>query len=130
MTFLLICFLFKLFLVSKWINFHLYIVYVFLWSTWNFYLAYYNFLVYFAGSLPEVASHPQETTIISMSAPISSVSTDSGSRSTAQKNHSRQADRVARKARHVQGVQPSILSPGSASSLRRSPRIKVQLYNY
>ncbi|KAK1407225.1 hypothetical protein QVD17_38839 [Tagetes erecta] len=76
------------------------------------------------GTLPEIASHPQETTIISMSAPISPVSTNSGNGSSAQKNHSRQADRVARKARHVQGVQSSIQSPGSASSLRRSPRIK------
>ncbi|XP_076915454.1 kinetochore protein SPC25 homolog [Bidens hawaiensis] len=74
--------------------------------------------VCFAGNLHEIASHPQET-IISMSAPISSVSTDSGSGSSAKKNYLRQADRVGRKARHVQGVQSLIQSPGSASSLRR-----------
>ncbi|KAI3820746.1 hypothetical protein L1987_08294 [Smallanthus sonchifolius] len=77
------------------------------------------------GNLPEIVSHPQETTIISMSAPISSVSTDSGSGSPAEKLHFGQADRVGRKAKHVQGVQSSIKSPGSASSLRRSPRFKI-----
>ncbi|XP_076916473.1 kinetochore protein SPC25 homolog [Bidens hawaiensis] len=78
------------------------------------------------GNLHETASHPQET-IISMSAPISSVSTDSGSASSAKKNNLRQADRVSRKARHVQGVQSFIQSPASASSFRRLPRFKVQL---
>ncbi|XP_076903263.1 kinetochore protein SPC25 homolog isoform X2 [Bidens hawaiensis] len=77
------------------------------------------------GNLHEIASHPQET-IISMSAPISSVSTDSGSASSAKKNNLRQADRVSRKARHVQGVQSFIQSPASASSFRRSPRFKVK----
>ncbi|KAI7727615.1 hypothetical protein M8C21_021186 [Ambrosia artemisiifolia] len=77
------------------------------------------------GNLHEITSHPQETTMISVSAPISSVSTDSGSGSP-KKNDFRQADRVGRKARHVQGVQSSIQSPVSASSLRRSPRFKVK----
>ncbi|MFS7940012.1 putative chromosome segregation protein Spc25 [Helianthus anomalus] len=77
------------------------------------------------GNLHEIASHPQETTMISMSAPMSSVSTDSVSGSP-KKNNFRQADRVGRKAKHVQGVQSSIQSPGSAASLRRSPRHKVK----
>ncbi|KAI3673530.1 hypothetical protein L6452_39653 [Arctium lappa] len=78
------------------------------------------------GSVPEIAFHPQESSIITMSAPLSSVSTDSGSGSPGKEDHPRQANRVARKARHVQGGQSSILSPGSASSLRRSPRFKVK----
>lgn len=78
----------------------------------------------FAGSVPEIASHPQEATTISMSAPFSSVSTDSGSGSPANNDYSGQTNRVARKFRHVQGIQSSILSPGS---VRRSPRFKVQL---
>ncbi|KAK9080513.1 hypothetical protein SSX86_000271 [Deinandra increscens subsp. villosa] len=83
------------------------------------------------GNLPEIASHPQETTVISLSAPISSVSTDSKSGTPAKKNQVIQADRVGRKASHVQGAQLSIQSPASASSLRRrSPRFKVQPYNY
>nr|XP_043606989.1 kinetochore protein SPC25 homolog isoform X2 [Erigeron canadensis] len=76
------------------------------------------------GSLPKIASNPQETTLISMSAPLSSVSTESGS--SAKDDHSRQANRVGKKLRSIHGIQSSVLSPGSASSLRRSPRFKVK----
>ncbi|XP_024976090.1 kinetochore protein spc25 isoform X2 [Cynara cardunculus var. scolymus] len=79
-----------------------------------------------AGSLPEIAFHFQEPSIVTMSAPLSSVSTDSGSGSPVEEDHPRQANRVLRKARHLQGGQLSILSPGSASSLRRSQRFKVK----
>lgn len=78
-----------------------------------------------SGNLHEIAVHPQETSVISMSAPFSSISTDSGSGSPAMEGESRE---TKRKARHVPGVKSSILSPGSASSLRRrqSPRFKAK----
>ncbi|XP_071694403.1 kinetochore protein SPC25 homolog [Rutidosis leptorrhynchoides] len=76
-----------------------------------------------AGSLTEIASHPQEPTTISISAPFSSVSTDSGSGSPPKNDYSEQRNRTARKSRHVQGMQLSILSP---ASVRRSPRFKVK----
>ncbi|CAH1428479.1 unnamed protein product [Lactuca virosa] len=73
-------------------------------------------------NLTETGAHPQETSVISMSAPFSSVSTDSGS--AMEEDDSRET----RKARGVQGVQSSFQSPGSASSLRRrqSPRFKAK----
>ncbi|PWA75004.1 Kinetochore-Ndc80 complex, subunit Spc25 [Artemisia annua] len=73
----------------------------------------------------EIASHPQETTVITMSAPLSSVSTENGSGSPATVDRSRQGKR-ARNAKNVQGVQSSILSPVSASSVRKSPRFKAK----
>ncbi|KAI3688700.1 hypothetical protein L2E82_46476 [Cichorium intybus] len=76
------------------------------------------------GNLAESGLHLQETSVISMTAPFSSVSTDSGSGSPAMEDNSRET----RNARHVQRAKSSIRSPGSASSLRRrqSPRFKAK----
>ncbi|KAM7483175.1 hypothetical protein LguiB_007758 [Lonicera macranthoides] len=80
------------------------------------------------GTVPQVTLLDQVTSTISMSAPVSSVSTDSRSQSPAKQENlqSRETNRISRKVNRVGGGIPAIRSPGSASSLRRSPRFKVK----
>ncbi|XP_070027295.1 kinetochore protein SPC25 homolog [Nicotiana sylvestris] len=80
------------------------------------------------GTLPDIASRDQDTSIISMSAPVSSISTDSRSEfsSQLQEHQSEEHNKNSRKLDRAKGGRPVVLSPGSASSLRRSPRFKVK----
>ncbi|KAF5459932.1 hypothetical protein F2P56_019837 [Juglans regia] len=70
----------------------------------------------------------QESSMISMSAPVFSVSTDI-SESLVGNNDQRvqygEDNRPSKKV-HARGMNATVLSPGSASSLRRSPRLKVK----
>lgn len=68
-----------------------------------------------------------DVSMISASAPVSSVSTDSRNESPAKGKalHSEDADRLPKKANHGGPQVSDILSPGSSSSVRRSARLKV-----
>ncbi|XP_019243607.1 PREDICTED: kinetochore protein Spc25 isoform X2 [Nicotiana attenuata] len=78
------------------------------------------------GTLPDIASRDQDTSMISMSAPVSSISTDSRSEfsSQLQEHQSDEHNRNSRKLDRAKGGRPAVPSPGSASSLRRSTRFK------
>ncbi|KAK4350554.1 hypothetical protein RND71_029867 [Anisodus tanguticus] len=82
------------------------------------------------GTFPDIASRDQDTSMISKSAPVSSISTDSRSEilSQQQEHQSDEHNRNSRKLDRAKGGRAAVLSPGSASSLRRSPRFKVALY--
>ncbi|TMX01504.1 hypothetical protein EJD97_024379 [Solanum chilense] len=81
------------------------------------------------GTFPDMASRDQETLMISVSAPVSSISTDSRSEflSQQQEHQSDEHNRNLKKVDRAKGSRAALLSPGSASSLRRSPRFKVGL---
>ncbi|THG15945.1 hypothetical protein TEA_008980 [Camellia sinensis var. sinensis] len=83
----------------------------------------------FEGSFPQVTSCDQEYSTISVSAPVSSVSTDSRSESLSKQKElqAEETNRQYKKVNRGRGVKPAILSLGSASSLCRSPRFKVSL---
>ncbi|XP_052176312.1 kinetochore protein SPC25 homolog isoform X2 [Diospyros lotus] len=78
------------------------------------------------GILTQVTSCDQDSSTVSLSAPVCSVSTDSRSESPSKQNklQPEEANRHHKKANHVRGGKPANLSPGSALSLRRSPRFK------
>ncbi|THG11980.1 hypothetical protein TEA_004624 [Camellia sinensis var. sinensis] len=78
------------------------------------------------GSFPQVTSCDQEYSVISVSAPVSSVSTDSRSESLSKQKElqAEETNRQYKKVNRGRGVKPAILSLGSASSLCRSPRFK------
>ncbi|XP_055828427.1 kinetochore protein SPC25 homolog isoform X2 [Solanum dulcamara] len=80
------------------------------------------------GTFPDIASHDQDTFMISVSAPVSFNSTDSRSEflSQQQEHQSDEHNRNSKKLDHAKGSRAAVLSPGSASSLRRSPRFKVK----
>ncbi|CAI9114770.1 OLC1v1015566C1 [Oldenlandia corymbosa var. corymbosa] len=80
------------------------------------------------GNFPQVISNDQDTSAISLSAPVSSVSTDCGSESPGKRKELQPVDfnRHSKRTSNTKGSRQAILSPGSASSLRRSPRFKVQ----
>ncbi|CAK9185615.1 unnamed protein product [Ilex paraguariensis] len=74
---------------------------------------------------PPATSIDQDSSIISVSAPVSSVSTDrSESLAKTTELQLGENNRASRKVNHGRGGKQAILSPGSASSLRRSPRFK------
>ncbi|XP_059443555.1 kinetochore protein SPC25 homolog [Corylus avellana] len=80
------------------------------------------------GFLPQLTTHHQESSTISMSAPSLSVSTDKSESSVVENDHQvkwGEGNRHSKKAHHARVI-PDVLSPGSASSLRRSPRFKVK----
>ncbi|XP_027770969.1 kinetochore protein SPC25 homolog isoform X1 [Solanum pennellii] len=79
------------------------------------------------GTFPDMASRDQDTFMISVSAPVSSISTDSRSEFLSQQEHqSDEHNRNLKKVDRAKGSRAALLSPGSASSLRRSPRFKVK----
>ncbi|XP_028066445.1 uncharacterized protein LOC114269332 isoform X3 [Camellia sinensis] len=80
------------------------------------------------GSFPQVTSCDQEYSTISVSAPVSSVSTDSRSESLSKQKElqAEETNRQYKKVNRGRGVKPAILSLGSASSLCRSPRFKAK----
>lgn len=81
-----------------------------------------------SGTFPDMASRDQDTFMISVSAPVSSISTDSRSEFLSQQEHqSDEHNRNLKKVDRAKGSRAALLSPGSASSLRRSPRFKVGL---
>ncbi|KAK9277996.1 hypothetical protein L1049_027553 [Liquidambar formosana] len=83
-----------------------------------------------SGFVPQVTSFHQDSSTITVSAPVSSVSTDDKSESPARQNDGQvplgEANRYSKKGNHGKVGKAAILSPGSASSLRRSPRFKVK----
>lgn len=78
-------------------------------------------------NFPKVTSYDQDTSTISVSAPVCSVSTDCGSESPSKQRgpQAEEFSRNSKKLRHGKGGRSGLLSPGSAASLRRSPRFKV-----
>ncbi|KAL3512785.1 hypothetical protein ACH5RR_025502 [Cinchona calisaya] len=78
------------------------------------------------GNFPQVSSHEQDTSTISLSAPVSSVSTDSRSESPPKTKELQPVDlnRYSMKVNPTIVGRKEILSPGSTSSLRRSPRFR------
>nr|GMD36304.1 kinetochore protein SPC25 homolog [Ipomoea batatas] len=84
------------------------------------------------GNLPKVTSQDQDTSTISVSAPVCSVSTDCGSESPSKQRgpQAEEFNRNSKKLRHGKGGRSGLLSPGSASSLRRSPRFKVTIVKH
>ncbi|XP_062169497.1 kinetochore protein SPC25 homolog isoform X2 [Alnus glutinosa] len=78
------------------------------------------------GFLPQLTTHHQESSTISTSAPSFSVSTDKSESSVVENDQVKcgEGNRPSKKAHHARAMIPAILSPGSASSLRRSPRFK------
>ncbi|XP_059657925.1 kinetochore protein SPC25 homolog isoform X2 [Cornus florida] len=80
------------------------------------------------GMFPLVESLDQDSSIISVSAPVSSVSTDSRCESPSKHKELQpgETNRYSKKVNHGRVGRKSILSPVSASSLRRSPRFKVR----
>lgn len=83
------------------------------------------------GTFPDIASRDQDTSMISISGPFSSISTDSRSEvlSQQEEHQSDERNRNSRKLDRAKGSRAAVLSPGSASSLRRSPRFKVAFVN-
>ncbi|KAF8399744.1 hypothetical protein HHK36_015615 [Tetracentron sinense] len=83
-----------------------------------------------AGFLPQPTSLRPDSSANSISAPVSSISTDSKSESLSKQNELQdqyeEIDRPPKKFNHGRAGKPAIVSPGSASSLRRSPRFKVK----
>ncbi|KAL6318607.1 hypothetical protein AAG906_000685 [Vitis piasezkii] len=81
------------------------------------------------GVLPQFTPLHQHSSTISISAPVSSVSTDSRDESPAEKNELQikheQTNWHSEKVIH-EGGRHAFLSPGSALSLRRSPRFQVR----
>ncbi|XP_058194126.1 kinetochore protein SPC25 homolog isoform X2 [Rhododendron vialii] len=80
------------------------------------------------GISPQASSIDQDSSTISVSAPVSSISTDSQSESLPKKkeNEVEETKRRSKKVNYATGGKPAILSPGSALSFRRSPRFKVK----
>ncbi|MCD7447940.1 hypothetical protein HAX54_036308 [Datura stramonium] len=80
------------------------------------------------GTFQDIASRDQDTSMITMSAPVSSISTDSRGEvlSLQQEHQSDEHNRNSRKLDRAKESRAAVLSPGSASSLRRSPRFKVK----
>ncbi|PSR95884.1 Kinetochore protein like [Actinidia chinensis var. chinensis] len=82
------------------------------------------------GISPQVTSLDQDYSTISESAPVSSVSTDSRSEfvSNQKEIQPEETNRQSKKVNYGRGgkLMAGILSPGSASSLRRSSRSKVK----
>ncbi|KAF7123349.1 hypothetical protein RHSIM_Rhsim12G0166500 [Rhododendron simsii] len=78
------------------------------------------------GISPQASSIDQDSSTISVSAPVSSISTDSRSESLPKKkeNEVEEIKRRSKKVNYGTGGKPAILSPGSALSFRRSPRFK------
>ncbi|KAI8529060.1 hypothetical protein RHMOL_Rhmol12G0196200 [Rhododendron molle] len=79
------------------------------------------------GISPQALSIDQDSSTISVSAPVSSISTDSRSESLPKKkeNEDEETMRRSKKVNYGTGGKPTILSPGSALSFRRSPRFKA-----
>lgn len=79
------------------------------------------------GTFPVVGSRDQDTLMISASAPVSSISTDSRSEflSQQQEHQPDEHNRNSKKLDRAKGSRAAVLSPSSASSVRRSPRFKV-----
>ncbi|KAF5476754.1 hypothetical protein F2P56_003459 [Juglans regia] len=75
--------------------------------------------------LPQSTTSHQESSMISMSAPVLSVSTD-GSESSDYRFQHGEGNRP-KKVLHARVMKPDVLSPGSASSVRCSPRLKVYI---
>lgn len=80
------------------------------------------------GRVPQISSYQQDQSTISMSGAVSLISTDSKSESPAKRKELQPLDfnRHSRRVNASKGGRQAILSPGSASSLRRSPRFKVK----
>ncbi|KAA8540789.1 hypothetical protein F0562_024292 [Nyssa sinensis] len=80
------------------------------------------------GIFPQVTSFDQFSSAISVPASVSSVSTDSRSESLAKQKElqPRDINRHSKKVNNNRGCKLAILSPGTGSSLRRSPRFKVR----
>lgn len=80
------------------------------------------------GISPEVSSIDQDSCTISVSAPVSSISTDSRNESPPKKKEIQveETKRRSKKANYGAGDKPAIMSPVSALSLRKSPRFKVK----
>ncbi|XP_031287765.1 kinetochore protein SPC25 homolog isoform X1 [Pistacia vera] len=81
------------------------------------------------GLRPQSTTLHQDSSMISGSAPLFSVSTNR-SGSPAKKNEYQieheEANRQSKKVNHGRGATPALLSPGSATYFRRSPRFKVK----
>lgn len=81
------------------------------------------------GVLPQFAGFHQVSSTISISAPVSSVSTDGRDESPSEKNELQikheQTNRHFKMVIHEERGRQVSLSPGSALSLRRSPRFQV-----
>lgn len=75
------------------------------------------------GFLPQSTTHHQESSMISMSALVLSVSTDRSDSNDHHVQHG-QGNRP-KKVLHARVMKPDVSSPGSAASVRRSPRLKV-----
>ncbi|KAL6973185.1 hypothetical protein U1Q18_027365 [Sarracenia purpurea var. burkii] len=80
------------------------------------------------GNFPQVTTLDQHCSTINVSAPASSVSIDSGSESASNPKEIQpgETNRQSKKVNYGRAGKPTILSPRSASSLRRSPRFKVK----
>ncbi|KAG9152336.1 hypothetical protein Leryth_021784 [Lithospermum erythrorhizon] len=81
------------------------------------------------GFLPQVTCHDQETTTISLSAPVSSVFTDNSSSPTEHDDlQSAKSSRQKKKVSHGKGGRHGVMSPTSASASRRSSRIQAKTF--
>ncbi|KAJ7956203.1 kinetochore protein spc25 [Quillaja saponaria] len=81
------------------------------------------------GNLPQSISNHQESSLISVSAPVISMSSDRSDSPTMNEHQvQHEGSRHYKKINNGRAVKvkPAVLSPGSASSLRRSPRFKVK----
>ncbi|KAA8542271.1 hypothetical protein F0562_023593 [Nyssa sinensis] len=80
------------------------------------------------GIFPQVSSLDQDSSTISVSAPVSPGSTDSRSESLAKQKERQpgETNRHSKKVNHGQGGKSAFVYPGTDSSLRRSPRFKVR----
>lgn len=81
-----------------------------------------------SGILLQSTDLPQESSTVSSSAPVMSISTDISESLTKKSDHQVQDEEVLRyskKHNTGKGGNTATLSPGSAFSLRRSPRLKV-----
>lgn len=86
------------------------------------------FLYDSSGIWPQLTSVSQDSSTISLSAPVMSISTDISESLTKRSEHQVQHGEVHRNFRKHNpgnGGKTATLSPGSAMSLRRSPRFKV-----
>lgn len=80
------------------------------------------------GNFPQITSRDQVASSISLSAPASSVSTESRTETILSTNklQPEETNRSPKKMKHGSVGKVALLSPGSASSFRRSARFKVK----
>ncbi|KAK3020505.1 hypothetical protein RJ639_045447 [Escallonia herrerae] len=82
------------------------------------------------GTFPQVMHLDEDLSTISVSASVPSVSTDSrGESPTIQKElQAGETNRYPKKVNKGREGKPALMSPASASYLRRSPRFKIEIY--